>query len=70
METFLDCPSHSECLENPKNDGGRKVHSFMKSLAPTCKAMVSNVRSQAWGENHVTGVKFLEDNYELTNSAS
>ena len=25
METFLDGPSHSKCLENAKNDGGRNA---------------------------------------------
>ena len=26
METFLDGPPHSKCLENAKNGGGRNAH--------------------------------------------
>ena len=28
METFLDGHSHSKCLENAKNDGGRNARFF------------------------------------------
>ena len=33
METFLDGPPHSKCLENAKNDGGRNAGSSMKLAA-------------------------------------
>ena len=38
METFLDCPSHSECLENAKNGDGCNAH-FQEFETPTTDAV-------------------------------